>query len=248
MEKKIWTLVIIIPVFNGAFELSNTFAALDTWLLFRKDHVHIVFVDDGSCDETFFLLTRYYETRPVTTSLLRQTKNLGKGQAVRRAIEEFAGRSVFIGFTDVDLPFGLGAITIAEQQLARGLADVVIGDRTAGIISSQYSLYRRLAYRLFRLFLPPELNDVADTQSGCKFFRSELAAQWFSKIRTSRWVFDIELLLLAKNHEAVIYQLPVQRERLVTGRGGLSFLKDGPKILRDLFFVYWYAKQGKYAP
>src|SRR5438874_11792925 len=77
----------------------------------------------------------------------------------------------------------------------------------AGATPSTYrrimSLGMRLASRLL-LGLP-----YPDTQCGFKLFPRHLAFELFSQLRSSSWVFDAELLVIARRSGLPIREVPV---------------------------------------
>src|SRR3989344_1201823 len=75
------SLSIVIPVYNEEQRLSITFGALDEFLergLFAD--MDVVFVNDGSTDETSEILKSYKPTVPV--KVMEYNRNRGKGYAV----------------------------------------------------------------------------------------------------------------------------------------------------------------------
>ena len=95
----------------------------------RNPHCRFVFVDDGSTDETFDVLSRTAHRAPEQLHALKLDRNVGKAEAVRRGVlAAFESSPELIGFWDADLATPLYNIeefaTILEQpdlQLANGL-------------------------------------------------------------------------------------------------------------------------------
>lgn len=242
-------LSLIIPVFNGEMYLQKTFDELNGFFA-QKDYLHsIIFVNDGSTDNTKEFLENYKQTQfslPITVVHLE--KNNGKGFAIKTAVEMIKDSADIIGFTDVELPYGLSKIEegFAYFQSQPDLC-CVIGKRiqTHGL-EKQYSKYRKFATTCFRWFLPKKIRDIEDTQCGFKIFRANMAKELFRLIKTNRWVFDIELLLAAKYNNFNIHEIPVIIKPSCVGRGRISFLRHGFKILKDLLKVRFYEFRNHY--
>ncbi len=248
MYKDNFFLTIVIPVFNGALQLPRTFLALDRFFDEVNGTVRVVFVDDGSDDKTRDLLDDYCSNSNGLAFFISNSSNLGKGKSIKKGFLEYCDSSKYIGFTDVDLPYGLDPVIEVMELMKKKSADVLIGNRSLVPDCKQYSAYRRLANKLFRLFIPKLVRDIEDTQSGFKFFRSFVAKQCFSRVITHRWVFDLEVLLIAKKFGYVIVQFPVKLLVEAKGAGGLSIIRDGFNILKDLHTIVRCEKKGMYDP
>ncbi|EKE06935.1 MAG: glycosyl transferase family protein [uncultured bacterium] len=224
---------LIIPVYNGAQVLSNTFAKILEFV--KKIDVlgQIVFVDDGSTDNTLELLTDFKNTNlnlPITVASYNENK--GKGFAIKFAGDYLNNGSDYVGFTDVELPYGLESLPEVQTKLSK--YDIVVGSREQNE-EKQYSLYRSFMKKIFRLFIPKEVRGFKDTQCGFKFFRTEVFKSIFERVSTFRWVFDIELFLIASMSQYSIYELKVSIDKnLLKKKGGVSLLKHSFYILADL--------------
>lgn len=240
---------LIIPVYNGAQYLRATFEELHT--AYGDRDVEIIFVNDGSVDETESLLYALREQYlPVLPRLHIVTYpiNKGKGYAVQEGVKKAAQDSSFIAFTDVELPYGLKKMDEAMDILiSEAGIGMVIGDRTqADSGKKQYAWKRNMMRAVFRLTVPPQIRFIHDTQSGVKVFRRDILPLLFSRVRTTRWVFDLELFLIAVRHGIGIYQLPVTIKPSCLTRGGVSIVAHTRQIARDIIRIYWYDLRGTY--
>lgn len=236
---------IIIPVYNGAMYLPETFLELGELV---KNH-QIIFVNDGSTDETGALLEKFHKEHTPTVTVIEYLENKGKGYAIREGLQKIAKECTEVAFTDVEIPYGIQALQSGFHLLEENDdLSFVYGTRTAAAkTESQYSLYRKIGTRLFRLLLPRELRNVSDTQSGLKVFKKKAAEIIFSRVKTNRWVFDTEIFLIAQEHQLRYQELPVHvKPACVTRRGGVHFLKHGWKIVVDIIRIRSYASRGLY--
>jgi len=234
-----------IPIYNGEEYLTNTFASLNTAPACISD---IVFLNDGSTDGTLSRITAYTREHPEAV-LLSYGENRGKGAALTSAVHDIRDETRYIAFTDVEIPYGLAAIKDACHYLdTHSDVDIVIGDRTqASPTRTQYTPYRYMANRMLRLLLPRAIRHIHDTQCGVKVMRADVAKKLFAHVKTKRWLFDIELLLTAVHTHMGIYEMPVSiRPACIRTDGGVSVLRHGYKILKDIVTIYWYEARGWY--
>ncbi len=236
---------IIIPVYNGASYLPETFRELGQLIINHQ----IIFVNDGSIDETGALLEKFYTENTSSVAIVTYTKNMGKGYAIREGLKKVQGECTVVAFTDVEIPYGVEALQSGFCVLEeRDELSFVYGTRTAAEkTKSQYSAYRKIGTRLFRLLLPRKLRNISDTQSGLKVFKRKAAEIIFPLVKTNRWVFDLEIFLIGEEHEMNYQELPVQlKPTCITRRGGVHFVKHGWKILADIIRIRSYAFRGLY--
>jgi dolichyl-phosphate beta-glucosyltransferase len=236
---------LLIPIYNGEKYLLKTFEKLEKFCRTQKNVRQIIFINDGSTDSTQLVINDFIKKTTLNTfSVLWYKENKGKGYALQYAIKNTQNLSENIVFTDVEIPYGLECIQNGLKKMNEHIG-IVIGDRTQAI-GRQYSTYRYFFNRVFRFFIPKQVREIPDTQSGMKIFKREIAQKLFSNIKTLRWVFDLELLLMAKINNIGIDMIPVELEKKVETKSGVSFKKHSKEILKDLLKIYWYEKKGLY--
>ena len=91
--------------------------------------IELICVDDGSSDGSRDILAQLQARHPQIRVLL-QPKNMGKGAALRRGIEESTGDFVII--QDADLEYDPSEYPLILRPLMEGKADVVYGSRFLG--------------------------------------------------------------------------------------------------------------------
>ena len=100
--------IVVVPCFNEALRLQ-TQAFCD--FLERSKNVTLVFVDDGSTDDTPLVLERLRQQHPRQVCTLRLSANVGKAEAVRRGIGVALRRQpAVVGYWDADLATPLDTI------------------------------------------------------------------------------------------------------------------------------------------
>ena len=96
--------------------------------------------------------------------------------------------------------------------LARGV-EAVIGTRRGGAkIEKAQPLYRRLGSMGFLYFMQTivGLPGINDTQCGFKFFQRDAAKELFRRQQVDAYMFDVEILALARRLGYRIEQVPVR--------------------------------------
>ena len=93
--------VIIIPCYNEAERLdTNNFIDY----LSQNTHLHFIFVDDGSTDNTNLIINQIISKFDSLVSLLINETNKGKAESVRLGvIESYKMNPDYVGFLDADL-------------------------------------------------------------------------------------------------------------------------------------------------
>jgi dolichyl-phosphate beta-glucosyltransferase len=240
--------IVVVPCFNEALRLQ-TQAFSD--FLDRSANVTLVFVDDGSTDDTPLVLERLRQRCPRQICTLRLGENVGKAEAVRRGIRVALRRQpALVGYWDADLATPLDAIPqFASVLQARPKVDLVMGSRVALLGRDiRRSAARHFTGRLFATAASIVLGlPVYDTQCGAKLFRltprlSELVSRPFR----ARWIFDVEILARMVSQAQstksgfappTIYEYPLEQWRDVQG----SRLKLVDYVIAgiDLAAIYW---------
>jgi dolichyl-phosphate beta-glucosyltransferase len=226
-------LSVVIPAYNEALRLPPYLAAVREHLHNRYgDRYEVLVVDDGSSDGLLALLEPMAGAWP-QLRCLRHFLNQGKGAAVRTGVLEARGDLLL--FADAD-----GATPIAEERrLAAAIdegADLAIASRLARghDVERNRAWTRAVSGRLFaqigrRMFGLA----VQDTQCGFKMFRGEVGHRLFSMACETRYLFDLELLVLATRLGYRIAEVPVHWTEVPGGH--LHPVADLPRIMLDLW-------------
>lgn len=233
---------VVIPAYREEAAIAATLARVRDALrpVAERGGVEIVVVDDGSPDDTAGAARRAGADQVVA---LRQ--NRGKGAAVRAGVLAARGRT--IAFTDADLAYAPEQLRVLLERVEAGW-DVVVGSRHhAGTTTLvQARRLREMGSRVINVFtLALLLGQYRDTQCGLKAFRSDVARLLFSQTRVDGFAFDIELFHLAERYELSLLEVPVRVEN--SERSTVKVVRDALRLVRDLFRIRRWAKQGAYA-
>ena len=212
-------LTLVVPCYNEAVRLD---AAAFVSALESKPWVHLLFVNDGSTDDTARVLAALQQSAPERITVLTLPHNRGKAEAVRHGLREASERSAYCGFWDADLSAPLSELDALFDVFAREPAVQwvwAIRLRSLGRSVTRGAL-RHYCGRVFATVASSVLGvAVYDTQCGAKLFRvTPLLATVLSEPFISRWVFDVELLSRAtaalagtsRHVDSVVYEQPLR--------------------------------------
>ncbi|MEO1173039.1 MAG: GtrA family protein [Myxococcota bacterium] len=210
---------IVVPAYNEAGRLP---VAEYEAFLGGDLNTHLVFVNDGSTDETLQILEQMRERWPDQVAVLDQQPNAGKAESVRAGVLWALERPEFeyVGYFDADLATPLSVIdeflAVLEDEHEISL---VMGARVA--LLGRHVERKWIRHYLGRVFataasLTLEL-PVYDTQCGAKLFRVDSDTRSLFEVRfSSRWVFDVEIIARylerrAQHSRLGIYEYPLRR-------------------------------------
>jgi len=189
------TAAIVIPCFNEAKRLDQ--AAFERFSSENPD-VSLVFVDDGSRDDTRRILEELTARLSDRASVVALEENSGKAEAVRQGVNHALERqSSYVGFWDADLATPLDVIGKFSDLLdADPQLQMIMGARVQLLGRHiERSPLRHYAGRVAATAISTVLGlRVYDTQCGAKLFRSDAARELFSEPFRTRWIFDAEII------------------------------------------------------
>ena len=114
-------------------------------------------------------------------------------------------------------------------------ADVAVGSRILpGEVERVRHWHRGLSGRLFAATARRLLGiGVRDTQCGFKMFRAAAARRLFAEVHEKRYLFDLELLLLAKRFQLKVAEVPIRWHEVPGGH--MHLVRELPHIVAGLW-------------
>ncbi len=204
---------IVVPAYNEQARLPASLDRVIAFLAAQDFESELVAVDDGSSDATASIVRERIEGGPpkVRVRLLQHARNRGKGAAIRTGCLDARGAYVF--FLDADLATPPEESTRLLERLRAGAA-VVIGSRVqpdGSDMRASQPPQRRLAGKLFTLMRKTMrvLPDIDDTQCPMKGFERDAAQAIFREQQLHGWIFDAEVLYIARALGYEIVSVPV---------------------------------------
>lgn len=235
---------IVIPAYNEGARLGSTLERVLHYVQEQAWDAEVIMVDDGSQDETAELVRRRAETTP-RLHLLQNPGNRGKGYSVRHGMLEAQGEVLL--FTDADLSSPIEEAQKLFAAINSG-ADMAIGSRwlRPELQRERQSLARQFYGRIFNLLLRIVLGlKFKDTQCGFKAFTRGAAQVLFPNQTIEGWGFDPELLYLARKFGLRVKEVAVVWSH--SGETRIHPLRDGLRMLQEVFRIRWNALRGKYS-
>ncbi len=238
--------VVVIPCYNEACRLD-----IDRFLRYLRNDppARLLFVDDGSTDDTRIMLQALQAVAPEWADILPLETNRGKAEAVRRGMLAALGSGAdFVGYWDADLATPLEVIgRFCERLQAAESLQAVFGARVRLLGRDiRRHLSRHLLGRAFAMGASCVLGlGIYDTQCGAKLFRgNQRTRELFHTPFCSKWIFDVELIarMIAVDQQRgptlrSLYELPLDTWHDVDGskvkpRDFLAALVDLHRIYR----------------
>lgn len=185
-------LAIVIPCYNEGQRLN---IELFHDFITHTKGVQLLFVNDGSRDNTLEILRLLETSYPQQVTLIDLLKNEGKAEAVRHGMKHAIKLEVEkVGYLDADLSTSLEECYLLSKHV-QTKTPFVFGSRIMKIDNRiERKWYRFLLGRLVATVISKMLRiKVYDTQCGCKIFTRTTAQILFQEHFLSKWLFDVEL-------------------------------------------------------
>lgn len=202
-------LALVIPCYNEAQRLQQD--VLVNWAI-ANSNIHIFLVNDGSSDDTAYMIEALHQAHPESIFALQLPENGGKAEAVRRGMlhAHASGTYDYIGYWDADFSAPLSEIDWMLQFCGGSFYHTfILGTRLARLGSHiRRKFTRHLLGRLFSSVTSFVLGlTVYDTQCGAKWVKSNEIQDLFGQVFVSKWLFDVEILarLIQKYDRAYVY-------------------------------------------
>jgi dolichyl-phosphate beta-glucosyltransferase len=197
---------LIFPAYNESKIIANTIQEAVAYFEKRNLTFEIIVAADGT-DGTREIVRGMNDPR---IKAIGEEKRSGKGLGIKRAVEIAQGK--FIGYSDADNKTPISEFDHVLPFLEKG-NPMVIGSRSMqGAQIEAKPLVRKIGSFGFRYVMQAVtgLYGVPDTQCGFKFFRNDIAKRLFSLQTTNGYMFDVEILLLARKLGISFEQVPIR--------------------------------------
>ncbi|KAI0954488.1 hypothetical protein AcW1_006368 [Taiwanofungus camphoratus] len=238
-------LTVVIPAYNETTRLpgmlQSTIAHLSSSAL-RDRTYEILVVDDGSTDDTAQQTLKFALGYPDSNiRVVQLVENAGKGGAVRHGMLYGRGRRLLM--VDADGASRFEDLELLWKEMDRIAPDegaaVVVGSRahlvkTEAVVKRSF-LRNVLMYGLHTILRIVGVGHIRDTQCGFKLFSRAAAQRIFPFQHLPTWIFDVELLLLAKQLCMPVAEVPIEWHEVSGSK--LNVVTDSLQMLRDLLVL-----------
>lgn len=238
-------LTIVVPCYNESRRLE--LAAFSRFLAETRA-TRLLFVDDGSTDETATLLHEFCSAHLKRANVLALERNCGKAEAVRRGMLSASATDVeCVGFWDADLATPLEAALEFRDVLERQQQVQIVWGTRLGLLGHQITRQpiRRLLGKIFSACSALAVGlPIHDALCGAKLFRNtSLLRDIFGSPFDSRWIFDVEILarvrslVESESIPSILFEQPLAQWREVgdSRLRGRDFVRAGS----ELSGVFW---------
>ncbi len=206
------SVAVVMPAYNEAARIGD---ALEAIRAHEQEHgvtIPVFFVDDGSTDRTTAVAWEVAERIGLTLETLR-VPHRGKALTVRDGMINVSGQSDAEYLLMLDADNELPIAHLAGVSWSDNPDTIYIARRVreaGGRLGATPTAWRRFMSNGMRLASRVLLGlPYSDTQCGFKLFPRHLAFELFSQQRSAGWVFDAEILVIARRSGLPIREVPV---------------------------------------
>ncbi|EMR09665.1 hypothetical protein PNEG_01855 [Pneumocystis murina B123] len=243
-------LSVVIPAFNEKLRLSKMLEDAVEFLSFEleKDQKwEIIIIDDGSTDNTYEYSVEWALSKS-KSSLLKHgeirvsslEKNRGKGSAVTHGMIHSRGEYIIFADADGASRFSNLYNLLKEiKKIERHGYGIAIGSRSytaSSDIILKRSKIRNFMMHVFQKYLWfMGIRHIKDTQCGFKLFTRRAALMIFPNMHVEKWIFDIEVLILAEIFLIPVVEVPIAWQEVSGSK--LSLISDSLRMAIDLLIM-----------
>ena len=217
---------IVIPVFNESKTICDVITRVEEAINDKE----IIIVDDNSTDGTRDLLINYEEKKDF--KVIYQSKNKGKGAALRAGFEVAKGEIIIV--QDADLEYNPKDYPILLEPILDNRADVVYGSRFLGgphrVLFFWHYLGNLFLTTLSNMFTNINLSDM---ETGYKVFRRKILES--ITLKCDRFGFEPEFTSKVARKKFIIYEVPISYSGRDYSQGKKINWKDGVAALWFIF-------------
>src|SRR5689334_6200383 len=217
-------LSVVMPVYNERATLRQV---VERVLAVPID-IELLCVDDGSTDGSRDILNQIESEHPNLRMFL-QPRNMGKGAALRRGIQEATGD--FVVIQDADLEYDPEDYPTLLDPLIQGKADVVYGSRFLGSGPHRVLYFWHSVGNWILTLLSNCLTNInlSDMETCYKVFRREVIQS--IPIEENRFGFEPEITVKVAKRRLRVYEVGISYSGRTYEEGKKIGWKDGVRAL-----------------
>ena len=229
------SLSIIFPFFNEQKRLTKSLRLIKDFInIHNFKYLEIIFINDGSFDQSNNLINSFIKKtkfkKKVKIVLFKNFINKGKGFSLKKGVA--LSSAEWILTLDIDMSVKLNQLyKWQKKNFITKKYSVYFGSRNhknSKIKSIQLRVILGFFFKILILYL---FNiKLTDTQCGFKLYESYFGKKIFTKLKSNRFVHDVEIVLISNQMKILIKELPVN-----------WIHKNDSKvnIIKDIFIMFW---------
>jgi len=229
--KRVPDISLILPCYNESGLFLQSVARIRSVLETSRYTWEVIFVDDGSTDDTQKLIAAYCRKNTQFCALYH-VKNMGRGKTVTDGILKAQGRVA--GYIDIDCEVDPVYIPAMAHLILAHYSDVVIGKRYYR--TSPKAILRELLSRGYQRLADMMVGTGRmDTETGYKFFSRKKILPVIKKTRYTGWFWDTEIMVYARRAKLRINEYPVLFLRRFDKKSSVNIVSDTWDYLVNLY-------------
>jgi len=226
MSEKALDISVVIPTYNEMNRKELMQEHLNSIRDYFKETAQtyeIIIVLDGPTDGTSNFIENFRKENK-QVQIINRKCNKGKGFSLREGMLQAKGNIVL--FTDMDGATPIYMLASFLKEFKNGAA-LVIGSRKMNpkeYIKTHQPKWKEQVGELGNVFIQSllGLKGIEDTQCGFKAFTKEATQSIIPKTTLNRWGIDFEMLVIAKQLNLKLAELPVEWKDSGTSLVGFS--------------------------
>lgn len=210
----LYSISIIIPIYNEADLLSEALNQIDGFLAKYFQDYEILIIESGSTDNSAVVCNRL-EQEYDNVRVIHEGARNGFGSALRIGYKN--ATKDLIWMITADLPFPLEAILVALPLFEQH--DCVLSYRQ----NDPRDLWRKLQSWLYNSLVKITLGlRVQHVNSAFKVYKRDLLQNM--RLTSYGWLLDVEILYRLKENQATYIEIPVPMLLRSGGRSSITYL------------------------
>lgn len=215
----------VIPVYKNQESIPRLFEALEDLNQSLDEVMEVVFVVDGSPDQSFAAIKQRMESASFPIQLIGHSRNFGAFPAIRTGLE--ATKGDYIGVIAADLQEPISLLESFFSSLKADECDVAVGRREARQDAKLDRMFSNLFWWSYRKFIVSEMPRGGVDVFGCnRAFRDELL-----KLEESHSSLVSLIFWLGFRRKEIPYKRLARRE----GKSSWTFAKKFEYMADSIF-------------
>ena len=198
---------ILVPMYNEEKRLPHFLPSLVAFVKKHRSYT-LTLINDGSKDDSLSIAKKLTQQLK-GIYIISYTPNRGKGGAIREGI--LHTQTPYVLFIDADGSIQPEEIPRMRESLNK--YDVVVGDRYHPNSKLKRDPTRKIIGDLFNLLVWILFQyNIKDNLCGFKGFKRQAAHTLFRELKTTGWLFDVELFYRIRKKKYSLYKTPISWE------------------------------------